>query len=129
MIHQRQCLTFSLESGDDTPSVHSRFNHFQGDVSVNRLCLLGHENDTAPSFSNLLQQLVPIDQVSGLLPSSDYGPLLAERTGGGRFEEIPCSVIGPKQLLHPETQFLVVSAGLIQKSNSLLIRKLNRLRE
>src|SRR5580765_3707251 len=77
MIHQRERLTLSLEARDHAFRVHSRLNHLEGDTTANRFLLLCYENHTATSFSDLLQQLVPIHAVTRLFPSGGFRPAFA----------------------------------------------------
>jgi hypothetical protein len=61
MVHHRQGLTLGFETSDDLPRVHAEFDDLQGDASSDGLFLLGHENDTEPTFADLLKKLVTSD--------------------------------------------------------------------
>lgn len=129
IVHQCERLSFSFKPGYDTLRVHARLDNLQGHPSTNRLFLFGDEYDAAASFSDLLQQLVPVDQIPGLFPGTDFGPRLVERGSGRCFQEPGGSLIGPEQVLDPSSQVLVASADPIQKGNALPDRKLNGFRE
>src|SRR6267378_2766037 len=118
VVHQRQRLSFSLKTGNDAFSVHARFNDLQGDPTTDRLFLFGHENNPATTFSNLLQQLVPIHPVARLFPSSNFGPFCAYLPGRRLLQKTSGSVIGPQQSLNLPAQPLVLSTSSVQKSGS-----------
>jgi hypothetical protein len=56
-----QSLSFSLESRHDLLRIHSKLNDFKRHTPLDRLLLLGHVNDAAAAFANLLEQLVGAD--------------------------------------------------------------------
>jgi hypothetical protein len=66
MVHQGQSLSLYLEPCDYRFSVHPRFNDLQGDTAANWSFLVGHINDPATPFSNLLKQLVRTDPIGFL---------------------------------------------------------------
>jgi hypothetical protein len=65
MIHHGQGLPFSLEAGDDLTAVHPRLDHLDGDLPLDRMHLLCHEDGAHPALADLLQQLVRTDQGAG----------------------------------------------------------------
>ena len=62
MVHQGQGLPLGLEAGDHLAAVHAGLDDLQGDLALDRLGLLGHEDDAHAAFADLLQQLVGADQ-------------------------------------------------------------------
>src|SRR5690349_11731918 len=117
MIHQGERLSFSLKPGNDTFGVHARLNDFQSDSPSHWPLLLGHENDAATPFSDLLQQFVFVDLIAGLFTRSEFNPDLAKRPGWRCFQEVGGTFVGSQQRLNSATQLLVTSTGLFQKSN------------
>ena len=67
MVHQRQRLPLGLEAGDHLPRVHARLDDLERDRPLDRLGLLGHEDDAHAAFADLLQQLVRADDRAGAL--------------------------------------------------------------
>ena len=67
MVHHRHGLPLGLEAGDHLPRVHARLDDLQRDGPLERLGLLGHEDDAHAAFADLLQQLVGADDRAGLL--------------------------------------------------------------
>ena len=61
MVHHRQGLPLGLEAGDHLPRVHARLDDLERDRPLDRLGLLGHEDDAHAAFADLLQQLVGAD--------------------------------------------------------------------
>ena len=61
VIHQRQCLPFSLEAGDHFFGVHSRLDDFDGNFASQGFDLFGHIHDAKTAFTNFLQELVSTD--------------------------------------------------------------------
>ena len=61
MIHQRQRLALGLEAGDDLLGVHAQLDDLERDPAAHRFLLLGHVDDAAAAFADLLQQLVAAD--------------------------------------------------------------------
>ena len=66
MVHHRQRLPLGLEPGDHLPRVHARLDDLQRHAPLDRLVLLGHEDDAHAAFADLLQQLVGADLGAGL---------------------------------------------------------------
>jgi len=66
MVHQRQRLAFGFEAGDDLFGVHAQLDDLEGDAAADRLLLLGHIDDTAAAFADLLKEFVAADTVAGL---------------------------------------------------------------
>ena len=65
MVHHRQRLPLGLEAGDHLPGVHARLDDLQRDRPLDRLGLLGHEDDAHAAFADLLQELVGADDRAG----------------------------------------------------------------
>src|SRR5664280_1478608 len=116
MIHQRQRLSFGFKPCDDAFGVHAELDDFERDAAANRLLLLGHINDPATTFANLLEQLVSANLVAGFLGERhvDRGGSLEVETCRWCFEEILRLLMRPKQRLHALTQDGVARAGLVQ---------------
>ena len=129
MVHQRQRLPLGLKAGDDAFGVHARLDDLQSDAPADRLLLFRHENHAASSFADLLQKLVAADAIARLFPSSGFGSLFAYRRCRRLFQESSDAVIRLEQSLYLATEILVVSAGAVQKSDTLRGRKLNRFRK
>ncbi len=66
MIHQRQRLPLRLKSGNDRLGIHAELDDLERDSALNRFELLGHVNDPAAAFADLLEQFVAPDFVAGL---------------------------------------------------------------
>src|SRR5260370_24164330 len=87
MIHQGQSLSFGLKAGDDRLGIHAGFDYFDRHLSANWLLLFGHENHSATAFTDLLQQLVAANPVTGFFarrPGSSIdscGSLFEKLTG------------------------------------------------
>ena len=65
VVHHRQGLPLGLEAGDHLPGVHARLDDLERDPALDRLGLLGHEDDAHAPFADLLQQLVGADDRAG----------------------------------------------------------------
>src|SRR5437773_7844894 len=65
VIHQGQCLTFSLEPRDDSPGIHAQLNNFESDSPAHGLFLLRHVDDAATALADLLEQLVAANSITG----------------------------------------------------------------
>ena len=65
MIHQRQRLPLGFEPGDDLLGVHAQLDDLQRHPPPHRFLLLGHIDDAAAAFADLLEQLVTADPVAG----------------------------------------------------------------
>ncbi|HXJ57269.1 MAG TPA: hypothetical protein VNU68_11445 [Verrucomicrobiae bacterium] len=129
VIHQSQRLSLGFEARDHAFGVHARLDHLECDASADRLLLFRHENNPASSFSDLLQQFVPVDAVTRLFARSDFRSPFADPTSGRFFQELPRAIVGSEQRLDSSAQLLIVSASPLQKSVSFLIRKVNDFRE
>jgi len=55
MIHQRKRLPLGLEAGYDLFGVHTQLDDFERDTAAHRFLLVGHINDTAATFTDLLE--------------------------------------------------------------------------
>src|ERR1041384_6145510 len=69
MVHQRQRLSFCLDSGNDTPTVHAGLDDFQSDPATDGFLLFRDKNQSATSFTDLIEELVSAD----LIPRSFAG--------------------------------------------------------
>src|SRR4051812_2464333 len=58
MIHEGQRLALGFEAGDNTFGVHAQLDHFKSDPTPDRFLLLGHIDNSAAAFADLLEQLV-----------------------------------------------------------------------
>ena len=58
MVHQRQRLTFRLESEDRFAPEEPSFHEFQRDAAPHRFGLLGEPDFAHPAFRNPMQELV-----------------------------------------------------------------------
>ena len=58
MIHQRQCLTLGLKSRNDLRGVHPSLDELYGDLSPNRLHLLGQPHFSHAALAQALQEAV-----------------------------------------------------------------------
>ena len=61
MIHHGQGLPLGLKAGDDLAAVHACLDDLQGNLALDRVSLLGHENGAHAAFAELLQELVRAD--------------------------------------------------------------------
>src|SRR5882672_3176252 len=125
MIHEGEGLSLGLETCDYTFGIHSGFDDLQGDTPADRFLLFSLEDDAASPFSYLLQQFVPINPVARLFANSGFGSFCAYLPGGRLLQKTSGSVTGPEQSLYLAPQPLVPSTSSVQKSTSLLDRKLN----
>jgi hypothetical protein len=73
--------------------------------------LFGHENYTAPAFTNLLQQLVPADAASGLFYGRHGFAIGRRHPGGGLAQKVTSIIECPQQLFDPSAQFFVSAAS------------------
>ena len=55
VIHHRQGLPLRLEAGDDLLRVHAGLDDLESDLALDRLRLLGHEDDAHAALADLLQ--------------------------------------------------------------------------
>ena len=98
MIHHRQRLPLGLEAGDHLPRVHARLDDLERHRPLNRLGLLGHEDDAHAAFADLLQELVGADDGAGPLGNGliDRGADFGSRG----FQEAPDFLLSLKQSFH-----------------------------
>src|SRR5262245_6000665 len=66
MLHQRQRLALSVESGDYLLRVHPQLDDLQGDSPFHRLLLLGHIHHPETTLADFLQEPVMTDRIPGL---------------------------------------------------------------
>jgi hypothetical protein len=74
MVHERQRLALGLEPGDDLPRVHAELDNLERHPAADRFLLLGHVNDAAAAFANLLKQFVASDSVARLFRNQVWSP-------------------------------------------------------
>jgi len=67
MIHERQRLPLSLEACNNALRIHAELDDLKRDTPAYRLLLLGHVNDTATTFAQLLKEFVPPNPVARFL--------------------------------------------------------------
>ena len=65
MVHHRQRLPLGFEARDDGFGVHAELDDLERDAAAHRFLLLGHVNDAAAAFADLLEQLVAADRSPG----------------------------------------------------------------
>ena len=75
VVHQGQGLTLGLEAGDDLRAVHAGLDDLQGDLALDRLGLLRHEDGAHAALADLLQELVRADDRAGAFAEGDSGRL------------------------------------------------------
>src|SRR5882724_3667830 len=122
MIHQSECLPFRLEPGDNTFSVHARFDDFHRDTTPDRLLLFGHENNAAAPFAYLFQQFVTSNSIKRLLICRGRNSCLADRLVWRFLQEIAYFLVGCEQRLHFSAQAFVSATGSLKKGSTLLDR-------
>jgi len=113
MIHDRQGLSFGLETGDDLPGVHARLEDFEGDLAADGLGLLGHEDDAKTALADLLQELVRPDDCAGALGDRriDRGDRGCGRAGNRRLHEAVRIIMGFEENFHALPKRIIVAAG------------------
>ena len=55
VVHHGQGLPLGLEAGDDLAAVHARLDDLDGDLALDGMGLLGHEDGAHAAFADLLQ--------------------------------------------------------------------------
>ena len=113
VVHHRQGLPLGLEAGDDLAAVHARLDDLEGDLALDGLRLLGHEDDAHAAFADLLQELVGADHACRGVRSSGWNRGWI-RARGWRFEKPPGPVVGLEQHFDPLLELSVPAAGLLQ---------------
>jgi hypothetical protein len=58
VIHEGQCLLFSLEAGDDLFCVHDQFDDLKRDAAADRFSLFGDIDHAIATFTDAFEQLV-----------------------------------------------------------------------
>ncbi len=71
VIHERECLSFDLETGDDLFGVHSRSDQLEGDLAAG-LLLLGQPDLAHAALTDLLQEPIGSD-LQGFVMASGGG--------------------------------------------------------
>ncbi len=113
MLHHGEGLPLGFKTGDDFLGVHPGFDDFERDAAADRLFLVGHVNDAAAAFANLLEQLVVADAFADL----DGGGRDLDGVGGlrgGGVEERVRAFVGLEQLLDAAAQAGFAGAGGVE---------------
>src|SRR6266853_1478056 len=131
MIHQSECLPFRLEPGDNTFSVHARFDDLERDATADRFFLVGHVHHAATAFADLLEEFVTADYGARAFVKLDvnWNGLGLMRTVAG-LQEIKFSrvVESREQFVNASPEFAILTAGPEEKAFPGLARgKRNRL--
>ena len=64
MVHHGQRLPLGFEAGDDLLGVHAQLDDLERDAAADRFLLLGHVDNPATAFADLLQQLIAADLIA-----------------------------------------------------------------
>src|SRR2546430_3652653 len=123
MVHERERLSFSVKSRNDTFRVHAWLNDLQGHPPANRLLLLSHKDYTAAAFADLLQQLVTSNPIAGLFADGHSWHSFDRQTIRRLFQEFAGAPMNLEKDLHLTSENLIPSACSIQKSGAFAIRK------
>ncbi len=111
MVHHGQGLPLGLEAGDDLAAVHARLDDLEGDLALDGMRLLGHEDGAHAALADLLQQLVRADdRARRFLGRLSRGG----RAARSRFEERPQPLLMPQEVLDFAAQCVVAAAGRCQ---------------
>jgi hypothetical protein len=105
MVHEGQGLALGLKTRDDLPGVHAQLDDLEGDAAMDRLLLLGHIDHSAAAFTDLLEELVAADAVSGLFDRK------ARSAGGGLLEKTARRLRGREELFDAPEQGVIAGAG------------------
>jgi len=129
MIHQRKGLPLGLKPGDDAFGVHARLDDLEGYLPADRLFLFRHENHSATTFADLLEQFVAANAISWFLANENSR--FGFRRGSLRrfFQEIADLIMGLQQRFDLSAQFQVTAAGTLQISGALVGRQLDSFRK
>src|SRR5260221_7128187 len=118
---------FSFKPDQDTFGVHSRFNDFEGNSSLNRLLLFGHINHAAAAFANLLQQFVSANSVTRFFAKRSLSH--GFRLGRGLLQKIASLIVYFQQLFDPLAQFGISATSTLQEGAALGGRQLEGFRK
>ena len=136
MIHDRQRLPFRFEPGDNTLGIHPQLDDLQRNATIkDRLLLLGHIDNAAPPFPNLLEQFIAPNAVPYFfprnLPMGSRRPCRPRWPRRGRpfIEETARFVMNAKQVLDLPSQIRIPCASLIQERAALLGGQFQRSRK
>jgi hypothetical protein len=87
VVHKGQRLAFSFEPGDNLFGIHPQLDDLEGDAPANQRCLLGHINNAATAFAELLENLIVTDCFRRLIRVIRFDPDAGvARTRTGRSE-------------------------------------------
>jgi hypothetical protein len=116
MIHQRQRLPLGFKARDHLTRVHAGFEDLEGNLTADRLLLLGDEDQAHAAFADLFHQTVRADNTSGTLADRRVKSL--RRSNRGAFQELSL-VIGGQQRLNVAAQAVIPGTGAVQKRGPL----------
>src|SRR5439155_15816841 len=66
VVHQGNGLALGFEAGDDTLGVHAHLDHLERDLAAHWFLLLGHIDQAASPFADLLEEFVAAYAVTRL---------------------------------------------------------------
>ena len=119
MVHQCQRLAFGFEAGDDLFGVHAELDDLERDPATDRFLLIGHIDDAAAAFTDLLEEFVAADSVAGLFGNGHEPCASRPNESSGQGQERAGLFVVRQQILHRLTQCVVAGAGLGQESVAL----------
>ena len=117
MIHHRQRLPLGLEARDDLLRVHAELDDLERHAAPHRLLLLGHVDDAAAAFADLLEQLVAANPVARLLRDENGGSESVVWT----VRKFRRSIMRLKQRKHLLLQLRITAASL--RHEALRVRR------
>jgi hypothetical protein len=142
VVHQCQRLALRLKSGYDALGVHAQLDDLERNAPTNRLFLFRHVDNPAAAFTNLLEQFVTADPITGFRcrldgRTGDFSG--AGRRGGRSGEKITSLFAGSKQFFDALAERDVPGASFVQigtprrarhlpgsaKDGQLAIRRIN----
>ena len=118
MVHHGQRLPLGLEAGHNLPCVHSQLDDLQRHAAPDRLLLLGHIDNPAAAFADLLQEPVAADPIPHCGTSGKNGVCVLRVLG----KEAEFGFVGMEQLLHAGTQVSILPAGVLDEGEPSLAR-------
>src|SRR2546427_9404561 len=129
MVHQRERLSFSVESRNDAFRVHAWFDDLQGHPPTNRFLLLSHEDYTAAAFADLLQQVVTSYSIAGLFTDGHSRQPFDRQAVWRLLQECAGAPLNLEKDLHLGPQNLIASTCSIQKSGAFVFGKIHSFSE
>ena len=122
MVHHRQGLPLGLEAGDHLPRVHARLDDLERDGPLDRLGLLGHEDDAHAAFADLLQQLVGADDRAGTFGDASGRWSIGRIRMRAPQENCPASIVRCQKSIRPALARSAISAAGFVKIRRALDR-------